>query len=134
MSDGDIPADKEYLSNRAARTAGRKLVGLVQRHGDRDDGKSDGSVITDADRPLADQAALRGLLCRLWDLNLTLISVTRTENDAAVPYPKIVLKKELRIGWPSLGTGIGIEVNTKELDCSPGSKAQFTQDERRGSK
>jgi len=27
--------------------------------------------------PVADQAALRGLLCRLWDLNLTLISVRR---------------------------------------------------------
>jgi hypothetical protein len=25
--------------------------------------------------PVVDQAALRGLLCRLWDLNLTLISV-----------------------------------------------------------
>jgi hypothetical protein len=25
--------------------------------------------------PIADQAALRGMLCKLWDLNLTLISV-----------------------------------------------------------
>jgi hypothetical protein len=25
--------------------------------------------------PVADQAALRGMLCKLWDLNLTLISV-----------------------------------------------------------
>ena len=29
--------------------------------------------------PVVDQAALRGLLCRLWDLNLTLISVRRLE-------------------------------------------------------
>jgi hypothetical protein len=29
--------------------------------------------------PIVDQAALRGLLCRLWDLNLTLISVRRLE-------------------------------------------------------
>jgi len=29
--------------------------------------------------PVADQAALRGLLCKLWDLNLTLISVRRME-------------------------------------------------------
>lgn len=29
--------------------------------------------------PVADQAALRGLLCRLWDLNLTLLSVRRME-------------------------------------------------------
>jgi hypothetical protein len=31
--------------------------------------------------PVADQAALRGLLCELWDLNLTLISVRRVEAD-----------------------------------------------------
>lgn len=32
--------------------------------------------------PVIDQAALRGLLCKLWDLNLTLISVRRLEvND-----------------------------------------------------
>mgnify|MGYP001826307122 FL=1 len=28
---------------------------------------------------VADQAALRGLLCRLWDLNLTVVSVQRIE-------------------------------------------------------
>ena len=27
--------------------------------------------------PLADQAALRGLLSKIWDLNLTLVSITR---------------------------------------------------------
>jgi hypothetical protein len=27
--------------------------------------------------PVADQAALRGMLCKLWDLNLTLLSVRR---------------------------------------------------------
>jgi hypothetical protein len=31
--------------------------------------------------PVADQAALRGMLCKLWDLNLTLISVRRVEAD-----------------------------------------------------
>ena len=30
--------------------------------------------------PVADQAALRGLLCRLWDLNLSLISVRRIDS------------------------------------------------------
>ena len=29
--------------------------------------------------PVADQAALRGMLCKLWDLNLTLISVRRIQ-------------------------------------------------------
>jgi hypothetical protein len=31
--------------------------------------------------PVADQSALRGILCKLWDLNLTLISVRRIEAD-----------------------------------------------------
>jgi hypothetical protein len=31
--------------------------------------------------PVIDQAALRGLLCMLWDLNMTLISVRRLEPD-----------------------------------------------------
>jgi hypothetical protein len=31
--------------------------------------------------PVVDQAALRGMLCKLWDLNLTLISVRRIEAD-----------------------------------------------------
>jgi hypothetical protein len=31
--------------------------------------------------PVADQAALRGMLCKLWDLNLTLISVQRLGAD-----------------------------------------------------
>lgn len=30
---------------------------------------------------VADQAALRGLLCKLWDLNLTLISVNREVSE-----------------------------------------------------
>ena len=30
---------------------------------------------------VADQAALRGLLCKLWDLNLTLISVRRMDKE-----------------------------------------------------
>ncbi|MBN1259046.1 MAG: hypothetical protein JXB35_00055 [Anaerolineae bacterium] len=36
----------------------------------------DGSPVTMLTGAIADQAALRGLLNRLWDLNLTLISVT----------------------------------------------------------
>ncbi len=32
--------------------------------------------------PLSDQAALRGVLCRLWDLNLTIISVRRVEANS----------------------------------------------------
>jgi hypothetical protein len=31
--------------------------------------------------PVADQAALRGILCELWDLNLTLISVVQIDRS-----------------------------------------------------
>ena len=37
----------------------------------------DGSPVTTLAGPVADQAALRGILNRIWDLNLTLLSVTR---------------------------------------------------------
>ena len=33
--------------------------------------------------PVADQAALRGILCKLWDLNLTLISVRHVEAEGS---------------------------------------------------
>jgi len=33
--------------------------------------------VTTLTGPIADQAALRGLMTRIWDLNLTLLSVTR---------------------------------------------------------
>jgi hypothetical protein len=39
------------------------------------EGLPDGSAITQLTGPLKDQAALRGVLTRLWDLNLALISV-----------------------------------------------------------
>ena len=38
-------------------------------------GREAGYPITTLSGPVADQSALRGLLNRLWDLNLTLISV-----------------------------------------------------------
>lgn len=37
----------------------------------------DGVPVTTLTGPVVDQAALRGILNRLWDLNLTLISVKR---------------------------------------------------------
>ena len=43
------------------------------------EGAEDDSPITILAGPVADQAALRGLLTRIWDLNLTLLSVTRSE-------------------------------------------------------
>jgi hypothetical protein len=38
--------------------------------------------ITTLTGPVADQAALRGILSKIWDLNLTLVSVTRIEMDS----------------------------------------------------
>ena len=43
--------------------------------------RNDGSSITILTGPVVDQAALRGILFRIWDLNLTLISVTQIETD-----------------------------------------------------
>jgi len=43
----------------------------------------DGTPITTLIGPVADQAALRGILAKLWDLNLTLLSVTRCESKGA---------------------------------------------------
>ncbi len=42
----------------------------------------DQSPITTLIGPVVDQAALRGILCKLWDLNLTLISVRLIEVDS----------------------------------------------------
>ena len=38
---------------------------------------SDGSPTTTLTGTVADQPKLRGILCKIWDLNLTLISATR---------------------------------------------------------
>jgi hypothetical protein len=43
------------------------------------DGK--GSQITTLTGIVPDQAALRGILCKLWDLNLTILSVARIEKE-----------------------------------------------------
>jgi hypothetical protein len=40
-----------------------------------------GSNISVLTGPVADQAALRGILTKIWDLNLTLIFVRRIETD-----------------------------------------------------
>lgn len=45
------------------------------------EGAEDGSPITILTGPVVDQAALRGLLTKIWDLNLALISVTRVETS-----------------------------------------------------
>jgi hypothetical protein len=43
----------------------------------------DGTPITTLTAAVADQAALRGILTKIWDLNLSLLSVTRFESKGA---------------------------------------------------
>ena len=44
---------------------------------------ADGKFVTTLSGPVPDQAALRGILSKLWDLNLTLLSVIRCEPKGA---------------------------------------------------
>ena len=46
------------------------------------EGAEDDSPITLLTGAVADQAALRGLLTKIWDLNLTLVSVSRIGVDS----------------------------------------------------
>jgi hypothetical protein len=41
------------------------------------------AIVTSLTGEIVDQAALRGLLNRLWDWNLTLIAVTRLEGETS---------------------------------------------------
>ena len=47
------------------------------------EGTKDDSPMTVLTGPVADQAALRGILSKIWDLNLCLFSVSRVETDSA---------------------------------------------------
>ena len=46
------------------------------------EGTEDTLLLTVLTGPVSDQSALRGILCKIWDLNLTLISVTRIERTS----------------------------------------------------
>jgi hypothetical protein len=43
----------------------------------------DGALVTTLTGMVADQAALRGILAKLWDLGLTLLSVRRIEPESS---------------------------------------------------
>ena len=45
----------------------------------------DGTYITALTGPVTDQARLRGILSKLWDSNLTVLSVTRVETPEIDP-------------------------------------------------
>lgn len=44
--------------------------------------EGDSAPITTLTGAVADQSALRGILTKIWDLNLTLVSVNRIEMDS----------------------------------------------------
>ena len=46
------------------------------------EGTGDQAPVTVLTGPVGDQAALRGILTRIWDLNLTVISVHQVKTDA----------------------------------------------------
>lgn len=54
----------------------------------------DGSPITTLTGPVADQPRLRGILSKIWDLNLTLVSVTIME-----PGIERLPSQEVGEGW-----------------------------------
>jgi hypothetical protein len=69
-----------------AKQEGKQAVYRIELEGQLDkswSGWFSGMTLTVQDEvsiltgPLADQAALRGLLSKIWDLNLTLVSITR---------------------------------------------------------
>ena len=47
----------------------------------------DGCVITTLTGPVIDQVELRGILVKIWDLNLTLVSVSQVEPETEQPVP-----------------------------------------------
>ncbi len=47
-------------------------------------GNGEESPVTTLVGMVTDQAALRGILCKIWDLNLTVLSVFRLEMNAEV--------------------------------------------------
>lgn len=48
------------------------------------EGESEGSLVTTMTIGIVDQSALRGILNKLWDLNLTLLSITRIDERSNV--------------------------------------------------
>jgi hypothetical protein len=56
----------------------------------------DGTTITILTSPTIDQAGLRGILNKLWDLNLSLLTVTRTSPDAGAHQQWSDSNKEVR--------------------------------------
>jgi hypothetical protein len=46
---------------------------------------SDGTPVTTLTGPVADQARLRGIVSKIWDLNLTVISVSRIKSEKPDP-------------------------------------------------
>lgn len=70
-------SDQAEYQIRVQGWMGRRWTGLFNELTIVYEQTAEGVPVTTLRGCVADQAALRGLLSRLWDLNLTLISVTR---------------------------------------------------------
>ena len=85
MKRSGIPTESEKINCYEIRVLGR----LNERWSSSFDGmtitvqETDGvPTITVLSGPVVDQPALRSILCRLWDLNLTVISVILQDNES----------------------------------------------------
>ena len=73
------------------------LAGMTIRH----DPTGDEMFVTTLTGPIVDQAALRGILNKLWDLNLALLSITRLDmRQISNPRSSALVKQSDRVSVP----------------------------------
>ena len=75
-------AEQDRYQIRVQGWIGKRWVSLFDGMTMTYEGTRGDSPVTVLIGPVVDQAALRSLLSKLWDLNLTVISVTRVETSA----------------------------------------------------
>lgn len=86
MTDREEPDKRETYEIRVKGILDRKWSGWFNGMAITFGQASDGSALTTLTGTVADQAKLRGLLSKLWDLNLTVLSVTRIEPEESAPH------------------------------------------------
>jgi len=86
MTDGEEPDKRETYEIRVKGILDRKWSGWFNGMAISFGQASDGSPLTTLSGTVADQAKLRGLLSKIWDLNLTVLSVTRIEPEEPAPH------------------------------------------------
>jgi hypothetical protein len=74
-----VPNYRVVVEGRIDRSWSEWLEGMSIRYGR----SSAGSAVTILTGPLADQSALRGLLSKIWNLNLSVLAVRRVGTASA---------------------------------------------------